>query len=56
MQSQPLLAFKIHEQHADIWIFQQVTHGLKFPVAIVIRESEPLLIQYSHEPRVSTLV
>ncbi len=38
LQAEPPLAFKVDEEHPNMEIFQDVSHGLLFAIAIIVGE------------------
>jgi hypothetical protein len=56
LKAQPVWLFEIDEQHADLRVPQQITHGIKHPVAVVTGKRNSPAIQDANEPRIATLV
>ena len=48
--------FEIDEQHADMRVPEQITHGIEHAVAVVAGKRNSLAVEDANEPRIATLV
>jgi hypothetical protein len=56
LKAQPVWLFEIDEQHADLRVPEQVTHGIKHAVAVVAGKRNSLAVEDANEPRIATLL
>jgi hypothetical protein len=56
LQSEPLLAFKVDEEHPNMWIFQDIAHGLVFPIAIIVGEGQPVCVNDTDKTGVAAFI
>ena len=56
LKAQPVWLFEIDEQHADLRVPEQITHGIEHAVAVVTRKRNRLAVEDANEPRIATLV
>jgi len=56
LKAQPVWLFAIDEQHADLRVPEQVTHGIKHAVAVVAGKRNSLAVEDANEPRIATRI